>query len=484
MPPGARVSRNCGNCRSIKRRCIRAREECSGYRDEWELVFHDQTTHTIKRSKEIRAKTASLTNRNGSPATRSPSPSIEEVGVNYFLFHFVTGGLAPARGYLNYVPAVYSADGEHPTLVASMAAVGLAAMANSTQQPELAKRAHAKYQEAIQTVNLALKSPIESVKDSTLMSVISLGLFEQVANFETWCRYVKGSVALVISRGKSQFSTLAAIPMFNQVRADMCAACVHSQEPFPAEMLELQEEATKQADTSSGFWLLGVLATRCINLLSDVTMTTINDAATLTHFMEESSALQRDFQYVLGIFSKQEPYETVLDYKGDPDFIYNSRFDLYRNSWAIRLWNNSRVLQVIVCEIQFHLFAKALTADLPPAHMTQLEIALEETCQTLINLGGDILATVPQSLGIVSSTTQPHTPTDSSANTSVSGGHMLMWCLYTVGKSPVTRSWTRKWIMRRLQDIGQNAGLPMALQFVKDIDEIENAASLLELKSP
>ncbi|KAF9249025.1 transcriptional regulator family: Fungal Specific TF [Penicillium roqueforti] len=468
MPASGRRSKNCGNCRSIKRRCdqkfphcgqcIRAHEECQGYRDEWELVFRDQTTHTIKRSKDARAKADGLETLKRSPPSRTLSLSSDEVGVNYFLFHFVVGGLSPSRGYLDYVPAVFSADGENPTLIASMAAVGLAALANSTQQPELSQRARTKYWEAIDKVNAALSSPVESIKDRT--------------------------VALVVSRGKSQFSSPASIPMFNQVRADMCAACVHRLEPFPRDMLELQEEASKQADNSSCLWLLGVLATRTVNLLSDVTVTKIKDGATLAYFLEESAILQRDFQDVLGNFRTQEPYATIEDHSGDPDLIYNSRYDLYRSAWAIRLWNNSRILQVIICEIEFHLLSKALTAGLPPARQKEIATTLEKTCRILKTLGDDILATVPQSLGAVLSPAESPTSadlsSDPSANGSASGGHLLMWCLYTVGKSPVTRGRTRKWVMKRLRDIAQKSGLPIALQFVNDIDEIDKAASILE----
>lgn len=34
--------------------------------------------------------------------------------------------------------------------------------------------------------------------------------------------------------------------------------------------------------------------------------------------------------------------------------------------------------------------------------------------------------------------------------------------------------------MKRLRDIAQKSGLPIALQFVNDIDEIDKAASILE----
>jgi hypothetical protein len=69
-----------------------------------------------------------------------------------------------------------------------MAAVGLVALA--TRQPELVHHAYAKYSEAIRHVNNAIASPTESVKDSTLMSVILLGVFEHVSNFESWVRHV------------------------------------------------------------------------------------------------------------------------------------------------------------------------------------------------------------------------------------------------------------------------------------------------------
>ncbi|KAJ5155413.1 C6 zinc finger domain-containing protein [Penicillium capsulatum] len=60
-----RTSRNCGNCRAVKRRCDqqfphcgqcrRAHQTCPGYRDEWELVFRDQTDWTIERTEAKRS---------------------------------------------------------------------------------------------------------------------------------------------------------------------------------------------------------------------------------------------------------------------------------------------------------------------------------------------------------------------------------------------------------------------------------------------
>ncbi|KAL4860472.1 hypothetical protein BDV12DRAFT_205010 [Aspergillus spectabilis] len=230
--------------------------------------------------------------------TRGPDPNLDEIGVNYFLQDFVAGGRSPSHGYLNYIPTGYFADAEHPTLFTSMAAVGLVALA--ARQPELFRHARAKYSEAINHVNDALASPAESLKNSTLMSVISLGIFEHVSNFESWVQHVKGAAALVIARGKFQFARRPPILMFNQVRADMTTACIQSVQPFPDDMRELQEEAAKYADPSDAFWLLGVLASRCATLFANVTAKHhgVPSSKSWSDFLKESVAIQDDFEFL------------------------------------------------------------------------------------------------------------------------------------------------------------------------------------------
>ncbi|KAL2840532.1 hypothetical protein BJY01DRAFT_236736 [Aspergillus pseudoustus] len=486
----AKPSRSCANCRAIKRRCdkqrphcgqcLRTRETCEGYRDEWELIFRDQTNHTIKRSKEkTKSPEATATCMDMGPRTpagSSPpahplSPSLDEVGVNYFLHNFIIGGHSPAHGYLNYIPVVYSADGEHPTLVASMAAVGLVALANATRRPELARHARTKYSEAIHLVNTALSSPVESLKDSILMSVISLGVFEHVSNVQSWARHVQGAAALLVARGKSQFSSTAAMLMFSQVRTDLVFTCVHGHKPFPQEMWELQEEAAKHVDSSRAIWLLGVLATRHANLLYEVRKN--EGEIPWTYFLEEANRLRRDFQDMLELLAVQEPYTSArASEASDPEIFHNGRFDLYQGSWAIRVWNNARMLEMVFCNIMYYLLNKILAMDLAPPTRAHLQFELRETFLIQAKLADDMLATVPQGLGLVSPAPDPPPPAHLSS-TNVPGGFLLTWCLYTVGQSMVTSSATRQWIARRLRDIGQHAGNAVALQLLDVIVKID-----------
>ncbi|KAL2795164.1 hypothetical protein BJX66DRAFT_172821 [Aspergillus keveii] len=483
----AKPSRNCANCRAVKRRCdkqrphcgqcIRTHETCRGYRDEWDLVFRDQTNHTIKRSKAKASSPATegLATSPGASNTPQPinalAPNLDEIGVNYFLHNFIIGGHSPAHGYLNYIPIVYSADGECPTLVASMAAVGLVALANSSRQPELVRHARTKYSEAIHRVNTALSSPVESLKDSTLMSVISLGVFEHVSNLESWARHVRGAAALLVARGKSQFSSTAALLMFNQVRTDLVFACVHDNRPFPQDMWELQDEAMKHVDASNAFWLMGVLATRHVNLLWKVREN--NGEIPWTVFLEQVTTLQRDFQHVLGLLAVQEPYTSCPAADSDSDLFHNGHFDMYQSTWAIRVWNNARMAQMVICNIMYYLLSKILSTDLAPQTRAHLNLELRESLQLQAKLAADMLGTVPQGLGLVSPTiTGNLLPVDCSS-TNASGGFLLTWTLYTAGQSMAVKSKTRQWVVRRLQHIGQYAGNAVALQLLDVIVKVD-----------
>ncbi|KAB8259669.1 hypothetical protein BDV32DRAFT_150093 [Aspergillus pseudonomiae] len=487
----ARVSRSCGNCRAVKRRCdqqlphcgqcIRTCEECPGYRDEWDLVFRNQTDHTIKRSKQKRRQredTSTLPRSYSSNPLSLPelSNSYDAIGVNYFLCNFVTNYRSSSRGYLSYIPADYVIDSQRsPMLVASMAAIGLVTLANTTGQPQLAKHARAKYSEAINQVNVALASPTESIKDSTLMTVISLGLFEHVSDFSSWARHVQGAAALVVARGKSQFSSRASFLMFNQVRADMVAVCMHSGQPFPEDMCKLQEEVTKHMDPTSAFWHLGVVATQCTKLLSCVRKN--RGQIPWPTLLQQATGLQEELQYIIGALSMQSGYATSRKAGEDPAVFYNERFDVYTNSWAIRVWNNARILQIRTCDSIHYISNQILSTDLEPVTRAHIELQRLDTQEIVSKLGKDIISTVPQALGAISSASETGHAIDVSSPINGSAGYMMTWPLYTAGKSLLMEGEARKWIIQRLQEFGHTAGITLALQLVENIIKIDQCAN-------
>lgn len=400
---------------------------------------------------------------------------MDELGVNYFVHNFVVGSQHSPRGFFNYVPPVYLTDGEHRTLEASMTAVGLMALANSSRQPELIGHARSKYSQAINNVNCALASPTESLKDSTLMSVISLGVFEHYSEHKSWVRHVEGAAALVIARGKDQFASRNSMRMFNQVRADLVVSCLHGTKAIPKEMLELQIEASKYMDTSGAFWQLGIVSTELTNYL--YTIRTNKGNISWTELLDKADELELQFKQVVESLTVEEPYTTTRLSDWDPDVIYNGRLDLYQDFWAIRVWNNARCLQMILYEIRCFLLNSVLARDIPPSLQDILKPKLHGTVQQLAALGEDMLASVPQALKCVSTTSGPRSRAALSFHGNVSGGYMLSWSLYMVGKCVVTKKEARKWTIRALQDLGWNIGIPVALELLEDILKIDQWAS-------
>jgi hypothetical protein len=394
---------------------------------------------------------------------------MDEIGVNYFFRYFISSGQSSPRGYFNFIPPLYQADGDPSTLVASMAAIGLLALAFSTRQPTLASQARVRYSEAIRKVNVALASPTESIKDSTLMSVISLGIFEQLSEYRSWNLHVDGAVALVMARGRNQFSTPITAHMFNQVRADLMISCIHGEKQFPKGMLILQDEAAKYVDASSPLWIMGVLGTRCADLLMSVREKKTAQVS-WSELLDEAAALDRDFEQLSGILSKGEPYRITLKSGGDPSVIYNGRYDLYPDLWAIRLWNNFRNLRMIVLQIQCFLLNRVLATDFMLRDQTNSR--LENIMNILSNHGDDILGSVPQALELLSSESGPSAGV-AALHTSASGGYMLAWSLAMVGKSIATKRECRKWVIECLRSIGKKTGLLIALDIVEQIEKLD-----------
>lgn len=399
------------------------------------------------------------------------SPNLDEMGVNYFLRHFVNGGRAHSRGCFNYIPSTFSLHAENPTLLKSMAAVGLIALAKSTSNFKLAGSAQSKYAEAVHMVNTALQTPSKSREDSTLMAVISLGVFEEISDYKSWLLHVKGSAALLVARGKGQFSSSIAMKLFNQVRTDLITACVNENKPIPEEVQQLQEEACAHPDASASFWKIGQLGFRCAKLLTKFKDYNIGRVLEL---LEDATALEGDFETAGQVLSLEEQYSTIQDPAGHPDLICHGRIGVYKDVWAIRIWNNWRNLLMIVCRIKLFSLNEILTQGLAPDTVGQTKLELRETMQLLSQLGSDILATLPQLMNFQTLSLGMQLGSDEAFGLSnVTGAYLLAGRLSVVGQSEATTDETRQWIIQRLQDINNTVRIPTVLKTIEDIQAIK-----------
>lgn len=114
----------------------------------------------------------------GSPQNALVIP-LETRAANFFLSNFV---LLPAvgtnRARLDYVLPLIKSEPARSPLQCAFAAVSMASLANRPHAKSLLASANGLYSIALRQVNNALRDPAVQKNDSTLASVLLLGLFE------------------------------------------------------------------------------------------------------------------------------------------------------------------------------------------------------------------------------------------------------------------------------------------------------------------
>jgi hypothetical protein len=175
-------------------------------------------------------------------------PSVEERGISHFFANFVAAQNGPSRGHFHYLHQVASDSGFDDCLKPSLVATGLAGLANISKSSQLMSHARKQYTTALRNINAALASPSDATKDSTLVAIMVLAMFETTAgafqlSLKAYTQHINGAAALVKLRGRSQLRTRVGIGIFVQVTSHLLVSCVQRDLPIPTEIVELREEA-------------------------------------------------------------------------------------------------------------------------------------------------------------------------------------------------------------------------------------------------
>lgn len=129
-------------------------------------------------------------------------------------------------------------------LLAAVQATAFAALSITDPHPSITRAARSHYTTALDTTNRALASPSRAAQDSTLISVLLLGLFESIlfrgrASPTSWTAHTNGALALLRLRGTAQFASLPGRDLFVQTCSTISSSCLMRAEPIPAAMSAL-----------------------------------------------------------------------------------------------------------------------------------------------------------------------------------------------------------------------------------------------------
>jgi hypothetical protein len=184
--------------------CRKSRRECLGYKDDFDLVFRNETQATEKRAKKPSSKArkagsqaAAASNRPWSSSAAPPAsdalivssrpeqvPStlsipVEQVASYYFFTNFVaTSDNSASIGLTDYIIPLANASPSNKHLSLAFSAASLAAFGNQPSRKALLTKAQEQYSKAIRHVNDVLRDPVATKTDETLAAVMLLGMYE------------------------------------------------------------------------------------------------------------------------------------------------------------------------------------------------------------------------------------------------------------------------------------------------------------------
>jgi hypothetical protein len=260
--------------------------ECPGYRDLNRLAIYNETRDVIRKTEAAATRpsferpgkadrcvslvTSTSPGHLGREYTSSPALEVVPSGPSTLIndvaiSHFVLA-CAPT-GQFSYVPDLISADVFNSAasiqatvrervsspLSHSILACSLAILSSTPGYTTRTIRplAYKTYNTAIESLNSALSTPTTAVLDSTLLSVLLLGLFEAVVfrgrkKPTSWAAHTQGALALLRLRGLEQFKTEIGRKMFLHAANNIRANCAQTWLTIPEELKQLQERAAAE----------------------------------------------------------------------------------------------------------------------------------------------------------------------------------------------------------------------------------------------
>jgi hypothetical protein len=329
-------------------------------------------------------------------------PLLDDQGISFFLSNHVLPSSVIPRCQFDFLPEMLMDPDSENILRVSVAAAGLAGLAVATKSPHIMKKAHVQYGNALRLANRAIQTNATATKDSTLVAVILLGIYESFQSekhdsVNSWAKHMEGACTLVSLRGNEQLLRGMGNRIFRQFYALLLAASFELKQPTPQAMTDLWSAYMEVGNSSIfGEWSLYEMVRR-MRRASDFVSSqwSIDDplrsVTTALQLDKDLDLLQRD---VPRIFE----YRTV--YLQQPDkHAFGDSYHIYLDPWIARMWNNWRTGRIMLNRIICAEVVKC--SERSPAIFTPEVVAtyIRASAQVIRVNSDDICASAPQIIG-------------------------------------------------------------------------------------
>ena len=335
------------------------------------------------------------------------TPTCQERGTAYFFSRYVTIDENTCHQRFDFVYDVWKPGSLLPErqvdgVLASMTAVGLMGLANMTRSSELMEDARKSYGTALRLTNYALKNPAEAIKDTTMLSVLILGLFEMMTEntprtAQAFQEHVNGAAALAKLRGVNQFRTAAGMKMFLMLTQRVMISCIQRELPMPETLIKLRTEMGKFLDANDPTWQIANPIYQVLQIRYDIKSGALTDPEVI---IGRLVGIEDEFEKLVGRFPKSWHYKSFRVPRQHPA-IFGDLCHLYPSMWHATIWNGIRTVRLLVLETimaEIHKDSESPSPRLMSDWYTEVFASSKDKVERMIEA---INASVPQHLGLL-----------------------------------------------------------------------------------
>ncbi|KAE9365420.1 hypothetical protein N431DRAFT_496515 [Stipitochalara longipes BDJ] len=420
-------------------------EEGSSTRDDIESNNNDGDSidNNNNNNNEVLYNVQSTSNnevasQNNNAIARPFSLPLDMIGLNFFLSNYVVRQSGPSSGFLDYTFAILAQEDGNEMLEGAILALGFTGLARTTQQQDLMHRSRMMYTRTKERINRALAEPHESRKDSTIVTMLILAMYEFSNNrsLESWKHHVTGATTLLALRGKTQLTTAVGISIFKDVFSHLLLSCIYVAVPMPPRMRMLRIEAAEAVGASDPYWVATGAAVELLDLYQHIrpagySFLSCNPSSSTTYFSSTAVGrsgtlnmpiqdLERHLSQALEIdqrleslssecspewqfaVKKNRPPSATLD----RTCVQGDTYHVYHDVWVANVWNLIRICRIMSTHAIGHLVLRAANADGNWFFSNEYADRLQSVSRTMMSIRDDILASIPQQMGYVASPIQ------------------------------------------------------------------------------
>ncbi|KAL6237340.1 hypothetical protein BDW75DRAFT_86717 [Aspergillus navahoensis] len=465
-----KLSAACGPCRSRRLKCdqkrpscsqcIRAKRECSDYRDVSAGRFYDQT-------EEVKRKNSPSSRQQLSPSTsvvrQQMAIPLKDQGTAFALSRFLSRAVGSNLVHMLSTPSARA-------VTASINAVGLAALSNIHQSPQLMRTARQEYVSALAETNAVLSDQVQATSHASLVAVTFLGMYELMTCdgrptlMDNYIKHLDGSVRILQLRGTQQLQDSVGLSLFTQSRIPIVLFNFWLKQSTPSWLVQLSFEALAYrggggaAMEDALFFLMLQVGDLCAGLRNGALLEP-------AQAMKEALRLDAELSSWATSVEPSRRYTVVSLPKsvdagnGNSAFrhVYSNYYHIYPDAVVSAWWNDYRFVRLLLLEVICWL-ADYLTRKEGIDARNEYRQTVAQCRMLSQQLTEDICASVPYNLGATEVSSY-----EDWSSTRTGGVIRLIWPLFIAADSGGATSRMTDWIADTLLRIGYGVGIRQAL---------------------